>query len=50
MQVAEIPYSYVSRYNESLDYKVNVSSNHIEAIVIDILHTKMRSYLHGFDS
>jgi len=50
MQVAEIPYSYVSRCNESLDYKVNVSSYHIEVIVIDIFHKTMRSYLHGIDS
>jgi hypothetical protein len=35
IQVEEIPFSYVSRCNESLDYKVNVSSYHIEAIVIE---------------
>jgi hypothetical protein len=35
---------------EILGLKINVSSYHIEEIVIDILHTTMRSMHNGIDS
>lgn len=44
MHIKEVPHPRAGGCHETLGYKVNVSFYLIEAIVIVILHTTMRSY------
>jgi len=44
MHIEEVPHPYAGGCHELLGFNVHVSFHSIEAIVIELLHTTMRSY------